>query len=151
MEKVYPSQHDPSRLGCHKPVKYQTSNHIINPNSVHLVKNMDIVLTMNPSVASTADLAQNFSKICFAFSIVVPSLGGDVPKKNDGRAGFFRLLRKSPELYTHTQTVRAPLSYFITHSLITHTHTHSPNIAITWNYYCLTSSSTKEGLRGALL
>jgi hypothetical protein len=42
------------------------------------------------------------------------------------------LLRKSPELYTHTQTVRAPLSYFITHSLthlltylLTHTHTHT--------------------------
>lgn len=54
---------------------------------------------MKPSVASTAERAQNLVKISRAFSILVPSLGGDVPKKNDGRAGFFNLLRKSSGLW----------------------------------------------------
>ena len=53
---------------------------------------------MKPSVASTAERAQNLARILRAFSGEVPSPGGHVPKKNDGRAGFFRWLRKSSDL-----------------------------------------------------
>jgi hypothetical protein len=53
---------------------------------------------MKPSVASTADRAQNLARILRAFSSEVLSPGGQVPKKKEGRAGFFRLFRKSSDL-----------------------------------------------------
>ena len=40
---------------------------------------------MKPSVASTEPLATNFEQISFAFSIVVPFLGGTAPNRNTGR------------------------------------------------------------------